>query len=121
SCWRRMTRCSMYVSSRGWDGSRRILEGLITAASGRATGSPGRPTMVQQGIMRLAMSDHADTRFLSLPPTRLQRFGRWLLARFGWRVRFDGLPAPRGVVIVYPHTSNWDFIVGLLAKWTMGV
>jgi len=46
---------------------------------------------------------------------------RRLLALFGWRVRFDGLPGPRGVAIVYPHTSNWDFIVGLLAKWSMNV
>jgi len=46
-------------------------------------------------------------------------FARWLLARFGWRVIFDGLPGARGVVIVYPHTSNWDFPLGLLAKWVM--
>jgi 1-acyl-sn-glycerol-3-phosphate acyltransferase len=42
------------------------------------------------------------------------------LRAFGWRVAFDGLPARQGVVIVYPHTSNWDFLVGLLAKWSMG-
>jgi len=35
----------------------------------------------------------------------------------GWRLDFDGLPARQGVLIVYPHTSNWDFIVGILAKW----
>ncbi|HEX5639278.1 MAG TPA: 1-acyl-sn-glycerol-3-phosphate acyltransferase [Burkholderiaceae bacterium] len=46
-------------------------------------------------------------------------FARRLLALFGWRVRFDGLPGPRGVAIVYPHTSNWDFIIGLLAKWSI--
>jgi 1-acyl-sn-glycerol-3-phosphate acyltransferase len=51
----------------------------------------------------------------------LASFARWLLGRFGWRVFFDGLPGPRGIVIVYPHTSNWDFIVGLLAKWAMRV
>jgi 1-acyl-sn-glycerol-3-phosphate acyltransferase len=39
----------------------------------------------------------------------------------GWRVVFDGLPAPQGVVIAYPHTSNWDFVVGMLAKWTIGI
>jgi 1-acyl-sn-glycerol-3-phosphate acyltransferase len=38
----------------------------------------------------------------------------------GWRVLFDGLPAKQGVVIVYPHTSNWDFVVGLLTKWSLG-
>jgi 1-acyl-sn-glycerol-3-phosphate acyltransferase len=42
------------------------------------------------------------------------------LRAFGWRVAFDGLPARQGVLIVYPHTSNWDFLVGLLAKWSMG-
>jgi 1-acyl-sn-glycerol-3-phosphate acyltransferase len=46
---------------------------------------------------------------------------RWLLACFGWRVDFDGLPGPKGILIVYPHTSNWDFIIGLLAKWTIGL
>ncbi len=52
-----------------------------------------------------------------LGSARLAAFARWVLARAGWQVEFDGLPAPRGVVIVYPHTSNWDFIIGLLAKW----
>jgi 1-acyl-sn-glycerol-3-phosphate acyltransferase len=51
----------------------------------------------------------------------LQRFAIRTLGLFGWRVRFSGLPGPRGIVIVYPHTSNWDFIVGLLAKWSIGV
>jgi len=39
----------------------------------------------------------------------------------GWQVRFNGLPAKQGVAIVYPHTSNWDFVVGLLAKWSIGI
>lgn len=46
---------------------------------------------------------------------------RALLRLAGWRVRFDGLPARQGVAIVYPHTSNWDFVVGLLAKWSIGI
>jgi 1-acyl-sn-glycerol-3-phosphate acyltransferase len=44
-----------------------------------------------------------------------------LLRAAGWRVVFDGLPAAQGVVIVYPHTSNWDFVVGILAKWSIGI
>ena len=47
------------------------------------------------------------------------RVARALLASFGWRVRFSGLPAPRGVIIIYPHTSNWDFVIGVLAKWSI--
>ena len=39
----------------------------------------------------------------------------------GWRVQFDGLPSKQGVLIVYPHTSNWDFVVGILAKWAIGI
>jgi len=44
-----------------------------------------------------------------------------LLRVAGWRVRFAGLPAAQGVAIVYPHTSNWDFVVGILAKWAIGI
>lgn len=44
-----------------------------------------------------------------------------LLALAGWRVIFDGLPRRQGVAIVYPHTSNWDFIIGILAKWAIGI
>lgn len=44
-----------------------------------------------------------------------------MLARLGWQVRFDGFPHPQGVAIVYPHTSNWDFVVLLLAKWAIGM
>jgi hypothetical protein len=51
----------------------------------------------------------------------LQKFARWMLARLGWSLDFNGFPGPRGILIVYPHTSNWDFIFGLLAKWAMGL
>ena len=46
---------------------------------------------------------------------------RWLFGLFGWRVEFDGLPGPYGVLLVYPHTSNWDFIVAVTAKWVLGL
>ena len=46
---------------------------------------------------------------------------RWVLKRFGWKVHFQGLPALQGIVVVYPHTSNWDFVVMMLAKWALGV
>ncbi|MFN0186281.1 MAG: 1-acyl-sn-glycerol-3-phosphate acyltransferase [Aquabacterium sp.] len=46
---------------------------------------------------------------------------RTLLRLAGWRLLFDGLPARQGVAVVYPHTSNWDFVVGMLAKWGIGI
>jgi len=59
------------------------------------------------------------------PPLACQFQGsawaRRVLALFGWTVRFQGLPARQGVLIVYPHTSNWDFLVMMLAKWSLGV
>jgi 1-acyl-sn-glycerol-3-phosphate acyltransferase len=49
------------------------------------------------------------------------RVARALLGAAGWRLDFDGLPARQGVAIVYPHTSNWDFVLGILAKWGAGL
>jgi 1-acyl-sn-glycerol-3-phosphate acyltransferase len=54
-------------------------------------------------------------------PSRLQTFARSLLERKGWKVVFEPLPAPKGLVVVYPHTSNWDFIVGVLYKFAVGL
>jgi len=59
-----------------------------------------------------------DGRAVALQGSALARA---LLGAFGWRVAFDGLPSRQGVLIVYPHTSNWDFVVGLLAKWAIGM
>jgi 1-acyl-sn-glycerol-3-phosphate acyltransferase len=46
---------------------------------------------------------------------------RALLRAAGWRLCFDGLPARQGVLIVYPHTSNWDVVVAMVAKWSIGL
>ncbi len=46
---------------------------------------------------------------------------RWVVSLFGWRILFDGLPGPRGVIAVYPHTTNWDFLVGIFTKWALGI
>ncbi len=55
----------------------------------------------------------------------VQLKGSWLARRIleamGWQVDFAGLPALQGVIAVYPHTSNWDFPLGLLAKWALGL
>lgn len=52
---------------------------------------------------------------------RGSRLARAVLRLAGWRVQFDGLPSAQGVAVVYPHTSNWDFVVGVLAKWAVGL
>jgi len=54
-------------------------------------------------------------------PTWRQRTALRLLNLIGWQFRFKPLPGPHGVAVVYPHTSNVDFFVGLLAKWAIGL
>ena len=56
-----------------------------------------------------------------LPAPRGSRLARALLRLAGWELVFDGLPARQGVIIAYPHTSNWDFILAVLAKWSLGL
>lgn len=46
---------------------------------------------------------------------------RGLLRLFGWTVDAPGVPAEQGVILVYPHTSNWDFVIGVMAKWAIGL
>ena len=46
----------------------------------------------------------------------LRRGALGLLRLFGWRTSFVWPSEPHGVIIVYPHTSNWDFVIGLLFK-----
>ena len=54
-------------------------------------------------------------------PGRGSKLAGKMLQWLGWKSYFNGLPETRGLVVVYPHTSNWDFPVGLLFKWAIGV
>jgi 1-acyl-sn-glycerol-3-phosphate acyltransferase len=46
----------------------------------------------------------------------LRRAALGLLRLVGWRSVMVWPPEPRGVIIVYPHTSNWDFVIGMLFR-----
>jgi len=48
-------------------------------------------------------------------------FARALLALFGWRVTGQFPDRPKLVAIVAPHTSNWDFVVGILVVFALGL
>lgn len=52
------------------------------------------------------------------PPrlTLLRRLALGLLRLAGWRSVLVWPPEPKGVIIVYPHTSNWDFVLGMLYR-----
>jgi len=46
-------------------------------------------------------------------------FGRLMLSIAGWSIAGGFPDRPKFVMIVAPHTSNWDFPVGLMAKFAL--
>lgn len=69
-----------------------------------------------------------EGRFPELPPNAPRRGNafsragaRALLALFGWRVVGEVPDRPRMVAIAAPHTSNWDFVVGILVVFALGL
>lgn len=53
-------------------------------------------------------------------PARPRRWARGLLRRIGWTLELAPPPGPKMVLVMYPHTSNWDFIIGLIARFACG-
>ena len=45
--------------------------------------------------------------------------GAMALRLLRWRVKGDIADHPRYVAIIAPHTSNWDFVVGLAARYAL--
>jgi 1-acyl-sn-glycerol-3-phosphate acyltransferase len=52
----------------------------------------------------------------------MRRISAFILWLTGWKVT-EGIPSevPKCVVAVAPHTSMWDFIIGRLVFWKLGV
>ncbi|HEX9396370.1 MAG TPA: lysophospholipid acyltransferase family protein [Burkholderiales bacterium] len=50
--------------------------------------------------------------------TVLARLLFWLA---GWRFEGEFPPRPKMVAIVAPHTSNWDFVIGIIAVFALGL
>ncbi|TDR33078.1 1-acyl-sn-glycerol-3-phosphate acyltransferase [Hydromonas duriensis] len=42
-----------------------------------------------------------------------------ILKKLGWTTAYTPPPNKHGIYIVYPHTSNWDFPMGLLWKFAV--
>lgn len=51
----------------------------------------------------------------------LSKLAAWIMRRFGWRIEVADPMPDKCVIVMYPHTSNWDFPVGLLTKWAVGL
>jgi 1-acyl-sn-glycerol-3-phosphate acyltransferase len=68
------------------------------------------------------------SRVPALPPSFPRRgnalsrlLGRAALALCGWRIEGDFPDQPKLLAIVAPHTSNWDFPLGIAAVYALGL
>ncbi len=48
-------------------------------------------------------------------------FGRMLMRLSGWRAIGVMPDVPKVVVVVAPHTSNWDFVVGVMTLFALDI
>lgn len=74
------------------------------------------------------MPDTTVIRKSALGTPAFQRLAQAVIKLLGWRVEGELPDAPKFVLIVHPHTSNWDLFyglwaahaIGLLARWPYG-
>jgi len=68
-----------------------------------------------------AVAANARATCLTRPLGRrwIGRVASWLMRAVGWRVILVESMPRKCVVVFYPHTSNWDLVLGLMAKWIM--
>jgi len=45
-----------------------------------------------------------------------RRLARRLLTLAGWKVMYRAPATKKAVIVFYPHTSNWDFVIGILVR-----
>lgn len=82
-----------------------------------------RPSDADDGHGALGFPDPGP----SLPHRRgrtarlLRTAARAALRLTGWRIEGALPDIPRAVVVVAPHTSNWDFVIGIAAVFALGV
>ncbi|HUW35900.1 MAG TPA: 1-acyl-sn-glycerol-3-phosphate acyltransferase [Rhodocyclaceae bacterium] len=55
------------------------------------------------------------------PSSFVGRLARRLLAAFGWKLVYQPPAEPKAIIVFYPHTSNWDFVIGIVARAVIGL
>ncbi len=106
----------------------RQMNAMITSLASRegpdASREPAAASQGTNGIHLTTDSPPSDWRLgPRAPQTRgrlLRRVGLWMMTRWGWRFEGQMPNTPQFVAIVAPHTSNWDFPLGIFAKWALG-
>ncbi|MBP7694424.1 MAG: lysophospholipid acyltransferase family protein [Anaerolineales bacterium] len=67
------------------------------------------------------MPDISVVRTSSLGTPFFQRFARLVIKAVGWRTEGNLPEVPKFVLIVHPHTSNWDVPYGMFAALALGL
>jgi len=71
------------------------------------------------------MSRHQIPELAVVTPRRGNAFSRWAGRRFlgilGWRFEGAVPEVAKAVIIVAPHTSNWDFFIGVAGMFALGL
>lgn len=72
------------------------------------------------------MADRNEAFYASIPESMprthhpmLQKFGRFMFDLLGWRFEGNAPDVAKAVVILVPHTSNWDFFMACFAKFAL--
>ena len=53
---------------------------------------------------------------MTRPTSFVGKMAQRLLAAFGWKLVYQPPAVPKAVIVFYPHTSNWDFVIGIVAR-----
>ena len=79
--------------------------------------TPSVPALVPRGAVLPALPPEVPTRKYTLA----KPIGRFLLWSLGWEFTGGFANEPRQILIGWPHTSNWDGIIGLAAGSICGI
>ena len=89
------------------------------AASSEWFYTPAMPSISSRAAVRLRDDIHPD--WIPDGRGRVARLSRAILHAIGWRLVLRAPHFDRAVIVFYPHTSNWDFVIGLLARFALGI
>jgi 1-acyl-sn-glycerol-3-phosphate acyltransferase len=80
---------------------------------------PGRSTLGARGLILPPMLPTVGQTVPRTGGAFAKRIGVLALRVMRWRVEGDIADHPKYVAIVAPHTTNWDFVVGLAARYAL--
>ena len=72
------------------------------------------PQTHSQRANSLKVGEHVPRKW----PNWLSSFAAWVLTKRGWRVEGELINQKKAILAVAPHTSNWDFCIGLFVVFS---